>query len=246
MVLHNIIEDIVLSKVVDIFSTIEKEGNTEKLCICKQCQVDTACYVLNRTTPFYIVSNRGAARIQLENVERQQKEADITALIYEGLKRVNHNHRPNIGIDSPLSVIPSDKPVYNIPNITGRLFDGMNFAPMSGVKMELYCNGILVDMKDRNWQNPLHLVSHTEGTYSFWPIPSIAEKIGDRSIFEFTLKVEKVDNRQDYETLTHVFSIPVISEIQTSKSFTLERTFKLPDLFMFPPGEGAYTRSLDE
>ena len=245
MELHNIIEDIVLSKVTDIIDTIVKRGNPDKLCVCKQCQIDTACYVLNRTAPFYIVSNRGAARIQLENFERHQKEADISALIYEGLKRVNHNHRPGYDDDSPLEAIPSDKPVFNIPNITGRLFDGNNFAPISGVKMELYHDGVLVAMKDHNWQNPLHLVSHTEGTFSFWPAPTLAEKIGDTCTFEYTLKV-KGEGDEAYEALTHVFRIPVISEIKTSKSFTLERSLKLPDLFMFPPGEDEYNRSLDE
>ena len=242
MELHNIVEDIVISMVAEIFNEIEEKGNPDELCLCEQCRTDTACYVLNRTAPFYIVSNRGAARIQLENIESQQKEADITVLIYEGLRRVNHNHRP--GRDIPSQFVPSDKPVYNIPNITGRLFDGNNFAPISGVKMELLCNGVLVPMKDRNWQNPFNLVTHTEGTYSFWPIPALADKIGNRIIFEYTLKVESEEN--EYEPITHVFSIPVISEIQTTKSFTLERTYKLPDLFMFPPGEDEYNRSLDE
>ena len=34
MELHNIIEDIVLSKVTDIFSTMEKKENPDELCIC--------------------------------------------------------------------------------------------------------------------------------------------------------------------------------------------------------------------
>ena len=241
---HNIIEDIVIPKVKDIFDAIEKRGNPEKLCTCEQCRLDTACYVLNRTAPFYLVSNRGAVRIQKENIERQQKEADITVLVYEGLRRVNHNQRPNFshGSISDTGAIHSDKPVYNIPTITGRLFDGNNFAPISGVEMKLYYNGELVAMKDRNWQNPLSLVSHTEGTFNFWPLPVQAEKAGDHAAFEYTLKVEN----GEYEPLTHVFKIPVISEVQTTKSFTLKRTFKLPDLFMFPPGEDEYNRSLDE
>jgi competence protein ComFB len=141
-----------------------------------------------------------------------------------------------------VEITPSHKPVYNIPTISGRLFDGDNFAPVSGVKIELYHNGTLVAMKDRNWQNPIYMVSNTEGSYSFWPVPIHAEKADENSIFEYTLKVVG----DEYETLTHVFRIPVGSELQTSKSFTLERTFKLPDLFIFPPGEDEYNRSLDE
>ena len=244
MELHNIIEDIVIAKVTDVFNTIEKSGNSEKLCTCEQCRLGTACYVLNRTAPFYIISSRGAARIQIDDMERQQKEVDITVLIYEGIKRVNHNHRPisNLGSSSETGSIPPDQPVFNIPAITGRLLDGNNFAPISGVRMELYYNGSLVAMKDNNWQNPLNLVSHTEGTYIFWPVPIIAKKSGEHALFEFTLKIKSEE--ENLEALTHVFKIPVISEIQTVKSFTLEKTYKLPDFFMFPPGGDEQNRSL--
>jgi competence protein ComFB len=112
--------------------------------------------------------------------------------------------------------------------------------------MELYYNGALVAMKDRNWDNPLQLVSHTEGTYSFWPVPILAEQVGDHAVFEYTLKAEMEADGEEYEPLTHVFKIPVISELQTAKPFSLQRTFKLPDLFMFPPGEDELNRSLDE
>ena len=247
MELHNIIEDLVIPKVTDAFDAIEKTGNPEKLCTCEQCRLGTACYVLNRMAPFYLVSSRGAVRTQFENIDRQQKEADITALIYEGIRRVNHNHRPPASGTSPeAEKLPPDKPVYNVPTITGRLFNGNNFAPISGVRMELYYNGALIAMKDRNWHNPLHLVSNTEGTYSFWPVPVVAEKAGDHAAFEYTLKAEMEADGEEYEPLTYVFKIPVISEAQTAKPFSLQRTFKLPDLFMFPPGGDAHSRSLDE
>ena len=243
MELHNIIEDIVMARVADIFQTIEKDGNQEKLCTCEQCMIDTACYVLNRSVPHYIVSNRGAARVHHENIEQQQRLADITAMIYEGLKRVNHNQRPNFNHDSTAKADEtfSDKPVYNIPAITGRLFDGGNFAPLSGATIELILNGVTVAMKDGNWQNPLHLDSHTEGTFIFWPIPIKTEVVREHTSFEFVLKVEA----PEYEALNHVFSIPVISEYQTTRTFTLDRTFKLPDLFMFPPGEAEEDSFLD-
>ena len=243
MELHNIVEEIVISKVKDIFDSIEERGDPDKLCTCSQCRIDTACYVLNRTSPIYLVSNRGAARIQKENIEYQQKKADISALIYEGLKRINHNQRPETNHGSPEAAnIHYDRPVYNIPTITGRIFNGGNFAPISGVRMELYYNNTLVAMKDRNWQNPLNLVSYTDGNFTFWPVAVPAEKTDDHTTFEYTLKVDG----EGFETITHVFRIPVISEIQTTRSFSLERTFKLPDLFMFPPGGDDRSRYLAE
>jgi len=243
MELHNIIEDIVIPKTEDIFNTIVKDGNPEKLCTCSQCRIDTACYALNRITPLYLVSNRGAARIRQEPIESQQKDADITALIYEGLKRVNHNQRPNFNHDSSLKDKNAEigKPVFNIPTITGRIFNGNNFAPVSDIEIKLLYNGSLVTMKDGNWQNPFHLVHHTEGNFSFWPVPFPAEKTEEQSTFEFTIRVEA----GEYEAFSHIFRIPVVSEILTNQSFSLGRVFKLTDLFLFPPGGEEHTRSLD-
>ena len=241
MDLHNTIEDIVIPKVEEIFDSLEKNENPEKLCTCTQCRIDTACYVLNRTTPYYLVSNRGAARTNQVDTEHQQKLVDITTLIYEGLKRINHNQRPHSTHGSSKEGGLSDRPVYNIPSITGRLFNGSNFAPLADVDIELLFNGELVAMKDGNWQNPFHLVSHTAGTFSFWSAPVPAEKTGERDSFEYTIRVVS----EQFETLNHVFRIPVISEVQTSKSFSLGRTFKLPDLYMFPPGEAEKNLSLD-
>jgi competence protein ComFB len=84
MELHNTMEDLIIARVGDIFDTITKEGNPANYCTCTQCRIDTACYVLNRTQPHYIISNRGVARVQQETHENQQKLADITTLVYEG------------------------------------------------------------------------------------------------------------------------------------------------------------------
>jgi competence protein ComFB len=236
MELHNTMEDMVISKVAEIFESIEKDGNPENFCTCQQCRMDTACYALNRSQPRYIVSSRGASRVVgQETHEYQQKEADLVALIYEGIKRVNHNQRPNF-VHSSKGALPEgmvNMPVFNIPTIVGRLFNGNNFSPLSDVKVELLRNGDLVAMKDGNWQNPYVLVANTEGTFSFWPNPVPALKMDEHKIFEFSIKIEG----QDLETLHHFFKLPVISELQTTNTFSLHRTFKLPDLYMFPPGE---------
>ena len=235
MVLHNTVEDIVISRVNDFFQVLEKEGKTD-LCLCNQCRMDTICYALNRIAPHYIVSNRGASRVQhWESIKWQQMEADISSLINEGLKRVNHNQRPNFSHQTETlgAENGNENPVYNVPTIIGRIFNGNNFAPMSGVDVELLWDGNLVPMKDGNWQNPCRLVANTDGNFSFWPAPDQASKVDNRKIFEYTLRVTGMN----YEPLIHFFKIPVASEIMTAGSFTLNRTFKLPDLYMFPPGE---------
>jgi competence protein ComFB len=232
MEIHNTTEDMVFAKVETIFDSITREGNPENFCLCYQCRMDTACYVLNRTEPRYIISNRGVARIEQENLQRQQKDADIVALVYEGLKRINHNLRPNTLHQDSSAPAALNTPVFNIPTIVGRLFDGTNFAPLSGIRVELHRNGELVPMKDSNWQNPYNLVSNTEGTFTFWPSTIPAESADLHRTFEYSIKIEA----PDFETLNHFFKIPVISEIQSAPSFSMGRTFKLPDLYMFPPG----------
>ena len=234
MELHNIVEDIVVSNVTDIFNAIEEQGNPKKYCLCWQCRMDTACYVLNRTLPQYIVSNRGASRVDLNPIKTQQTAAEITSLIYEGMKKVSHNQRPNADHSSSSSYTSAykDKLVYQIPTITGRLFNGSNFSPISDVNVHLLYNGKPAEMKDSNWQNPFNLVSHTNGIFTFWPAPIPAEKIDEHATFEFTIQIDD----KEYDTLNHVFRIPVASEILTIDSFSLKRSFKLPDLYMFTPG----------
>ena len=233
MDVHNTVEDIVIARVNEIFEALDKANNTGNFCTCNQCRMDVLCYALNRTTPHYIVSHRGASRTHRENVERQQQIADITALIHDGLKRVNHNQRPNFshaGASGGMGF--GTHPVFNIPTVIGRLLNGNNFAPLLDAKVELLRNGELVPMKDGNWQNPCDLVSSIEGNFSFWPDVVMSSVVDERKDFEFCLRAFA----PGFETMNHFFKIPVASEIQAAGSFTLDRTFKLPVLYMFPPG----------
>jgi competence protein ComFB len=233
MELHNTTEDLVLTRVDEIFANIEKSDNPDKLCTCNQCRMDTACYVLNRTNPHYIVSNRGAARVEQEPIRKQQLDADITTLIYEGIRRVNHNLRPTAihGVKQT-ETSSGDTPMFNIPTIVGRVLNGSDFAPVAGIRVELFRNGELVPMKDSNWQNPCTLVPNTEGTFSFWPDPVPAGESNLRQVFEFNIRVESAE----FETLNHFFKIPVVSDAHPVSSFSLSHTVKMPDLYLFPPG----------
>jgi len=235
MELHNTMEDVVVARVNEVFEAIEQGDCAQKYCTCKQCRLDITCYTLNRLRPHYIVSNRGASRVQWETIERQQQIADITSLIHDGFRQVSHNQRPNFAHYTNEGGIGKDKilPIFNIPVIMGRLFNGNNFAPISDVYVELLYNGELVTMKDGNWQNPYRIVPSTEGAFSFWPAAVKAAALDEPRVFEFTLRVVA----PELETLNHFFKVPVTSEIQATGSFSLKRTFKLSYLYMFPPGE---------
>ena len=234
MELHNTVEDIVISKVDEVFKALKSEDGQGKFCTCDQCRMDVICYALNRTSPHYISSHRGASRVQWEGLGYQQSIADINALIHEGIKKVNHNLRPYADHNSEESgngdILLT--PAFNIPTIIGRVFNGNNFEPLSDLVVELLLNGELVPMKGRNWQNPYNMVSLTNGNFSFWPAPELTTVAGEKRVFEYTIRAQT----PEFETLNHSFKIAVTSEVQQAGSFNLQRTFKLPDLYMFPPG----------
>ncbi|MDR0401001.1 MAG: late competence development ComFB family protein [Treponema sp.] len=233
MELHNMAEDLVFALVDEILTNIEKGNNPDGFCTCDRCRMDTACYVLNRTPPRYIASSRGAVRVEAEPFQKQQQEADIVSLVYEGIRRVNHNQRPNVlhGAGQTRESV-METPVFNIPTIMGRVFQGQNFAPVEGAVVRLFRKGGLVAMKDANWQNPCALVPNTDGAFTFWPDPIPAEGINIHEVFEFNIRIES----EEYETLNHFFKVPMISDARVVNSFSLGRTVKLPDLYLFPPG----------
>ncbi|MDR0448674.1 MAG: late competence development ComFB family protein [Treponema sp.] len=239
MEIHNTTEDLVIAEINAICDSLEAGNKQEEICTCYHCRQDAACYVLNRAEPRYVISHRGAARVT-QNTEGQTK-VDLTALAYEGIKRVGHNQRPYFDHKSSEKKDLSDIPVYNIPTIMGRVFDGQNFSPMADITIELLQNGALVEMKDDNWQNPYFLIAGTGGTFTFWPKAVVAENIDIRETFKYSIRIAT----PDYAELIHVFTIPVISE-KVSQSFSLSRTFTLPDLFLFSPGEEMDQSVIDE
>jgi competence protein ComFB len=233
MDVHNTSEDVVFKAIDEICNAIEQGDNTQRICTCNQCRLNTACFVLNRIAPHYIISNRGAARVNKETIEWQQQEADVIALVHEGIKRVNHNQRPD-SIHTEHSGAEAQvvyKPVFNLPTIVGRIFNGINFEPMSDIIIELYEDGELTKMKE-NWQNPYSLVKNLAGKFTFWPEPVPAERENIHRIFSYSIEIEA----PGLESLHHVFQIPVISEAKPTRSFSMNRTFECQDLYMFPVG----------
>jgi competence protein ComFB len=233
---HNTNEDVVIKKVDEIFEFIKEGGNPEHFSFSEQCRIDTICYVLNRVEPHYIVSSRGVARFGLETPEHRQLKVDITALVYDAIKQINQNKRSSSGSALETSA-SADSPVFNIPTILGRIFNGLNFAPMSDMMIELHHNQDrqLTPMIDGNWQNPCKLVSQTVGSFTFWPSPVSAPALDIKQVFEFAITAKK----EGFETINHSFETLVTSELQRNSAFSMDRTIKLCDLYMFPVEENA-------
>ena len=234
MDIHNTNEDLVFNMVRAIFDEIKNSGNPDNYCLCYQCSIDTVCYTLNRIEPHYIVSNRGFTRIEPTGTKRQQIEADISTLVYKGLRLVNHNMRPTAPHDGTAASNPKTySPMFDIPTIAGRIFNGESFEPVVGVDVGLYHEGELIAMRNTNWQNPFAMVSSTPGAFSFWPAPIIADLPDIIKEFSFAIKVKS----PDFEQLNHFFTISATSKFHSPSSYALNRTFKLPDLYIFPPGD---------
>jgi len=231
MDIHNTNEDLVFSTVQLVFDSIQESGNPENYCLCYQCRVDTICYTLNRIEPHYIVSNRGFTRIEPTSIKRQQIEADITTLIYKGIRLVNHNQRPTVPHDgTPVNTPKIESPMYDIPTIAGRIFNGISFEPIHDIDIGLYCGSELVTMRNYNWQNPFKLVSSTPGAFSFWPLPIPANAPDILKEFKFSVKIDS----PDYEPVIHFFNISATSKFHNPQSYALNMTYKLPDLYIFP------------
>lgn len=235
MEIHNTAEDIVLRSVDDIFDEIERQGRPDRPCTCSQCRLDTACYVLNRIAPRYVISSRGVERAEQETIDRQQVEADIAALVYEGLERIAGALRPHFAHNSSTEgrMRGPDGPVFNFPTIVGRIFNGVNFEPLSDITLTFYKGKALAVMIDPNWQNPYSMVANTAGTFSFWPAPEACSKTGETRLFECSILAEAAG----FEGLRHYFEISLTSEEHSTASFSMQRTIRLPDLYIFPPGD---------
>lgn len=232
MEIHNVTEDIVLDAVNEIFDDIENEGKKDRPCTCFQCRLDTACYVLNRSAPRYVVSSRGVARAETDSIERQQEDADVVSLIHEGIHKIAKSMRPHFEHRSDRDApAVAEGPVFNFPTIIGRVFNGQNFEPLIDIDVFLLHEGKLAPMLDPNWQNPYRLISNTAGTFSFWPEPVAAQKEGIERKFEFAVAAAA----PGLEELRHFFEVTLTSEHEAARSFSMQRTFKLPDLYLFPP-----------
>jgi competence protein ComFB len=87
-------------------------------------------------------------------------------------------------------------------------------------------------MKNQTWQHPYRLVANPQGVFAFWPESISASEVDLNETFEFSVKIEA----EGFEPVNHFFNIPITSEAGDVESFSMGRTFKLPDLYLFPPG----------
>ena len=222
---HNLLEDIVRKEVEEIFSDT---ALMEKLniCTCDQCKLDIMCYALNRLPPRYIISGKGAVHIEAEFSDDYQNVTDIVSIINEGIQKVKETKRPSCSQSSQERSISG--PVYNFPNITGRVFHGETFEPIHNIDVTLLSDGRPVEMISSNWLNPYRIIANTAGVYNFWPSPIPANNEGSKK-FQFQL----LFSGESIEETSHHFSIEQRPEGGVNEIFDLKSSHKIEDIYIF-------------
>jgi competence protein ComFB len=228
MNIHNITEDYVIRTVNDIFNEAEKSGKTP-FCTCRQCRLDVACYVLNRMEPRYVVSGKGLAYTESEYKNDFQKNIDIVSSVNEAIEKVSRTKRPNFNHDRHDTNEQPEGPFFNLPSITGRLFNGNNFEPVSGLDLFLIMDGKHCEMINPGWQNPYNLSANTPGSFTFLPKPVPAVKAGEKRTFDFEITTKNMK----YEPVHHYFKIEVTADPEYDDSVELLENFKAGDLYIF-------------
>jgi len=227
MRIHNIIEDIVIKKVEELFS--DKSLSDKILCRCEQCELDVICFVLNNITPHYVVSGRGAARFEADYLEKLQRDADLVSMIHLGIEKVFRAKRPHFEHKDTKKKNQSKKGAYyNLPTITGRINESNTFEPARDVTVSLFYKDKLVVMLNPNWQNPQIVSPKTNGMFNFWPVPLSAGSPGKKKNFDMELVIEK----EGFETLKHHFTVKIESENEYIDYFRFDRKVVINELHL--------------
>lgn len=228
MKIHNLMEDIVREKAVEIFSdkNLARQSN---FCNCQQCLSDVICYVLNRIKPVYIFSARGAAHFKMNYLENLQREADLVTNIYRGIEQIAKARRPYCSnLESQAQYM--DGYYFNFPTICGKIFNSETFEPVDELSISLYRERKVVDTINKNWPNPYYISSNTSGIYTFFIKPYKAENNDMTRTFEFELIV----NSTNYQPLRHYFVLNVSSEKEYIDYYRLNITHTVEDLHLIP------------
>lgn len=229
MNVHNIMEDIVKSRVDSLYDQIKKEKALWLTCDCQNCRADAVSYVLNRVAPKYVVSGRGVTHSS-NLLDDHQLRADINAICLDGIRIISSTKRPFHEFPREECKVSGEKsPTFNFPTFVGTVLDGSTFEPVAGAKILLKMNGKTAEMVDRTWINPATTYKSTNGTYSFWGKSVPAEKDGIIKTFYFTIEI----SAEGYSPTIYNFELPVKSEPKIQEEFNANYSVKIKEIIIF-------------
>ncbi|TVQ24151.1 MAG: competence protein ComFB [Spirochaetaceae bacterium] len=227
MDLHNLREDEVIRVIRDLCDEETRSPRSGYL-TSPDCQLDAACFVLNRIAPRYVSSGRGLAHTLSDSEHDTQGKIDLIALAHEGLKRVTSVRRSYYDAQGASETSHSDF-VFMYPAISGRVICGRTFEPASEVQVSLTHDGTLVPMEDSRWPNPYEVTVNTRGTYTFLP-RAIEADVDERQNAEFCIKV----TGDSYEELKHYFVVSGAKTPVRAVQLGTYAEYHLPDLYVIP------------
>ena len=211
MVFHNLMEEIITTRVPALFEEAARTKVDWLSCSCPQCQADTICYVLNKVPPKY---------------NEVQLSVDIDSEIIQGMKHILSRKRPHFETSEGGD---SATPAYNFPAVVGKVLNGATFEPIFDIQVSLYSKGNLVTMIDNTWHNPYNILEYTPGTFTFWPKPEKADASGIKKLFPMELRI----TAEGYEPVHHFFDIQLTSESRITKVLNTNNMYRVPDIFLF-------------
>ena len=227
MKVHNVMEELVTSRVALMYERLNETRPSWLTCDCEDCRIDAVSYVLNRIPPRYVVSGRGI--VHTMNIPMPQIKADIDALTMEAIRVINSVKRPYHKDLAPSVHSEESQISFNFPIFSGNVFDGASFEPLIDCTITLKCDEHNADMIDKTWSNPCKTYAATNGSYSFWVKPFKADKVGESKYFTFTVEV----SANGYAPASHAFSIPLVSEAEQRNEACTSYSLKIQDLFLF-------------
>ena len=228
MKVHNVMEELITARANLMYERLNETKPAWLTCDCKDCRLDVVCYVLNRIPPRYVVSGRGVVHT-MKLVPTPQIKADIDALVIEAVRAINSTKRPYHKDIAPSARSKAPEVSFNFPIFSGSVFDGTSFEPLIDCTITLKYGEGNADMVDKTWANPCKTYSVTNGSYSFWVKPMKADKVGESKYFTFTIEV----GAEGYESVSHAFSVPLVSEAERQSEAHTSYSLKIQDLFLF-------------
>lgn len=229
MNVHNIMEDIVKSRVDSLYDEIKKEKASWLTCDCQNCRADAVSYVLNRVAPKYVVSGRGVTHSS-NLLDDHQLRADINAICLDGIRIISSSKRPFHSLPREECKVASESsPSFNFPTFVGTVLDGNTFEPVAGAKILLKLDGKPVEMVDKTWTNPATTFLSTNGSYTFWAKSVPAQKAGETKAFNFSVEI----SAGGYTPTLYNFELPVKSEEKIQDEFNANYSVKIKEVVIF-------------
>lgn len=232
MNVHNVMEEYVEKNVNGLYKNLMEEKTPWIPCDCENCRLDAISYVLNRLTPRYIVSGRGAV-YAAQFLESSQLNADVTALSMEAIRVIASVQRPYHKTSAKPNASSAERkktsPVFNFPVISGAVYYGTTFEPVIGAEISLLDQNGIVAMHDFSWPNPATTFSSTKGSFSFWPKELSSATLNETKKFSFTVEAKA----EGYPAVRQGFEIVLMSESERKTTISQSLTMKVQDLILF-------------